>query len=93
MKIDELEPQKPTRFLEGMLFEAIEEYIDKSNFPKDLVLKKLDLLERTLKKSIEDVEILSSKGTAAIEDLMKKTQKLDNQCNNLLYKLRKIFSN
>lgn len=93
MKIEELESQgNSTKFPEGMIFEAIEEYIEKSNFPSDLVSKKLDLLERTLKKSIDEVETLSNKGSSTIEELMNKTQKLDAKCNTLLYKLRKIFS-
>jgi len=94
LKIDELEPQKiSTKFPEDMLFEAIEEYIEKSNFPNDIIFRKLELLDKNMKMSIKEVESLISRGSLTIETLMNKTQDLSTKCNNLLYKLRKNFSN
>lgn len=93
MKIEELEPQKtPTEIPEGMLLEAIENYIELSNFPKNIITKKLDLSEKNFRSSIKETEALIDRGSRSIEQLMEKSQVLNNRCNNLLRKLRRIFS-
>lgn len=93
MKIEQLEPQDAKiEIPEGMLLEAIENYIELSNFPKDIIVKKLDLSEKNLRSSIREVEALIDKGSKSIELLMEKSQRLNNRCNNLLHKLRRVFS-
>jgi len=91
--IEELEPQNiSTEIHEGMLLEAIETYIELSNFPKNIIAKKLDLSEKNLKASIRETEAIIDKGSESIEQLMEKSQRLNNRCNDLLRKLRRIFS-
>ena len=93
MIIEELEPQNiSTEIHEGMLLEAIETYIELSNFPKNIIAKKLDLSEKNLKASIRETEAIIDKGSESIEQLMEKSQRLNNRCNDLLRKLRRIFS-
>lgn len=93
MKIEELEPNDSnTEIPEGMLFEAIENYIEVSNFPKNIITKKLDLMEKNIRLSIRETDALSNRGSKSIEQFMDKTQQLNNKCNDLLLKLRRTFS-
>lgn len=93
MKIEELEPRKDRPGIsEGTLFEAIDNYVELSNFPRNIIAKKLELSEKNFKMSIRETEELIGRGSKSIEQLMEKTQVLNNKCNELLRKLRRIFS-
>jgi len=93
LKIEELEPQKDRPMIsEGTLLEAIDNYVELSNFPRNIIVKKLELSEKNFKMSIRETEELIERGSRSIEQLMEKTQILNNKCNELLRKLRRIFS-
>lgn len=93
MKIEQLEPNNiPKEIPEGTLYEAIENYIDLSNFPRNIIAKKLDLSEKNIKMSIKETESLIDRGSKSVEQLMEKSQRLNAKCNDLLRKLRRVFS-
>lgn len=93
MNIDVLEPKlKEDEISEGLLLESIVKYIKKSNFPKSIISKKLDLSEKNLNISLKETKILEDRGSKSVEQLMLKIQQLNDKCNKLLNKLRHDFS-
>jgi len=92
MKIEILEDRPHSDFPEGLLFDAIENYVEHSNFPKNIVAKKLELSERAIRASIKETEVLIDRGSKSIEQLMESSQRLNVKCNNLLRSLRNNFS-
>ena len=93
MIIEKIKRKKDNHINEGFLIEAITNYIKKMKFPKNLLFKKINLMEDNLKKEYEDVSRLIIQGNESITDLMNKSEVLNNRCNSLLYKLRMEFSN
>lgn len=91
MKFEKIESSRNLNFSEGVLFEAIEKYIEKTNFPKNLVLKKLDLLEKKLIKDNNELMGMISKGRKAASDIVLKSNTLNDKCNMLLMELKRNF--
>jgi len=91
VKIDNITYKRHT-FNEGFILDAITHYIDYTNFPKNILFKKLCLIEDKLKREQEDMSKLIIQGSQSLTELISKSDNLNNRCNNLLYKLRIEFS-
>lgn len=92
MKFEKIEIKKDSKFSEGVLFEAIVKYIDSVGFPKNLMLKKLDLMEKAIINDSKELDNMVAKGNAAIGELITKTNILNTKCNTLLLELKRNFS-
>ena len=92
MKIEKMGMDKPSNISEGVLFESISKYIDKSKFPKNLMLRKLTLVEQQLNKSNDNINKLIEETEKTIQGIIRKSDTLNTSCNKLLYKLRMDFS-
>lgn len=94
MRIEKISPKKEKRPIdEGFITDAIDNYIDKVIFPKNLVFRKVTLMESKFKKEYEDITKLIIQGNKSINELIGKSEVLNNRCNSLLYRLRMEFSN
>lgn len=93
MRIDKIRQKKENKPInEGFITDAINNYIDKVIFPKNLVFRKLALIESKFNKEYEDVTKLIVQGNKSINELIGKSEVLNNRCNSLLYRLRMEFS-
>lgn len=92
MKINKMGIDRPSNISEKVLFEAISNYVDKSKFPKNLMLRKLNLVEQQLNKSNDNINKLIEESENSIQGTIRKSDTLNTKCNQLLYKLRMDFS-
>ena len=63
MKFEVMGITKTSNVSEKVLFDAISKYIDKSKFPKNLMLRKLMLVEDQLNKSNDNINNNNSQFT------------------------------
>lgn len=77
---------------DGVLYQAIESYIEKNNIPKNITIKKIELTEKELLMKEKESDVLLKKAETAINDLMKDTMNIREKCNNLSMKLKQHFN-
>lgn len=92
MKFEKVGNVASSNFSEGVLFEAIEKYIESTKFPKNLVLRKLDLMEKDLINRYNEIAKMIAKGRKASSDLTLKSNTLNDKCNILLRELKRTFT-
>jgi len=92
MKIEKMGMDNIHNISERVLFDAISKYVDKSKFPKNLMLRKLTLVEQQLNRSNDNINKLIEESEKTIQTIIRKSDMLNTNSNKLLYKLRMDFS-
>jgi len=92
MKFEKIKGGNNRNFSEGVLFQAIEKFIETSGYPKNLVLRKLDLIEKNIKNDDKELNNMIEKGKNAISEIMTKSNILDDKCKTLLMELKRSFA-
>lgn len=92
MKFEKIKGNSNPTSSDGVLFEAIEKYIETTKFPKNLVLRKLDLIENKVTNNNNELDKTISKGEHAIKEIMTKSNILNDNCNTLLMELKRNFT-
>jgi len=92
MKFEKIEGSINPKFSEGVLFEAIEKSIESKGFPRNLVLRKLDLIDKNIINDNKELDRMIAKGNKAISEIMTKSNILNDKCNTLLRDLKRSFA-
>ena len=76
------------RMTEGELFSSIEKYIVKNKFPKNLVLKKFDVMTKSLTDDNRNRIKLIESGHKALQVVEVENNSLRSECREILDQLR-----
>ena len=89
MEIRNIDTSKGLNLGEGIIFEAIDTYINNTRYPKSLVLRKLELQKKEL-VGMKDKIALTVKGADnQVEVLKSKSTLIQGKINRLLAELKR----
>ena len=88
MKISVTKIVETEEMPEHLIYRSIQEYINKSSFPKNLVIKNLIIQENHTNFKLKNVNNLLLKGIKALDQLRSGNSSLKNECIVLLDKLK-----
>lgn len=83
----ECAPKSEVEVDSEFLFKSIEKFIASSNFPKKLVVKKLDLYSNQYKDKLKTLKTLEAKVLESCENTSKKTKELVRANREMLREL------
>jgi len=88
MKISVTKIVETEEMPEQLIYRSIQEYINKSSFPKNLVIKNLIIQENHTDFKLKNVNTLLLKGIKALDQLRSGNSSLKKECSILLDKLK-----